>query len=124
MESGDTTPHDQNSPPLDQHDEEDATDPQEEMEPFDWQGLETSYLKAMAECKAEEDAHLQEFASLSQFFGVWAGTISGHEQKRSHQRLKTQSALVMRKEEELEERRKHYVQVVQAFRMALSMLDR
>ncbi|KAG9577792.1 hypothetical protein KCU77_g7657, partial [Aureobasidium melanogenum] len=124
MESGDTNPHDQNSPSPDQHDEEDATDPQEEMDSFDWQKLETDYLNAMAQCKAEEDAHLQEFASLSQFFGVWAETISGHEQKRSHQRLKTQSALVMRKEEELEERRKHYVQVVQAFRMALSMLDR
>ncbi|KAG9949087.1 hypothetical protein KCU85_g4613, partial [Aureobasidium melanogenum] len=124
MESGDTTPHDQNSPPPDQHDEEDVTDPQEEMNSFDWQKLETEYLTAMAQCKEEEDAHLQEFASLSQFFGVWAETISGHEQKRSHQRLRTQSTFVMRKEEELEERRKHYVQVVEAFRAALSMLDR
>ncbi|KAH0351149.1 hypothetical protein KCU81_g2270, partial [Aureobasidium melanogenum] len=124
MESGDTTSHDQNSPSSDQHDEEEATDPQEEMDPFDWQKLETEYFNAMAQCKEEEDAHLQEFASLSQFFGVWAETISGHEQKRSHQRLRTQSSFVMRKEEELEERRKHYVQVVEAFRAALSMLDR
>lgn len=86
MESGDSTPHDQNRPPPDQHDEESGTDPQEEMNPFDWQTLETEYLNAMAKCKAEEDAHLQDFTTLSQFFGVWAGTISGHEQKRSHQR--------------------------------------
>ncbi|KAK6004097.1 hypothetical protein QM012_008947 [Aureobasidium pullulans] len=124
MESGDSTPHDLISPPSDEHDKEEVTNPHDEMESFDWQGLETEYLNAMAKCKAEEDAHLQEFASLSQFFGVWAETISGHEQKRSHQRLKTQSALVMKKEEELEERRQHYVQVVEAFRMALSMLDR
>lgn len=86
MESGNTTSHDQNSPTPDEHDEEDATDPREEMNPFNWQELETEYLNAMAECKAEEDAHLQDFASLSQFFRVWAETISGHEQKRSHQR--------------------------------------
>lgn len=88
MESENATPHDQISSPPDEHehDEEDATVPQEEMEQFDWEALETEYLNAMAECKTEEDAHLQEFASLSQFFGVWAETISGHEQKRSHQR--------------------------------------
>jgi hypothetical protein len=40
----------------------------------------------MADCKAEEDVQLEEFASLSRFFGVWAETLSGHEQKRSHQR--------------------------------------
>lgn len=86
MESSDSTPHDQNSPLPDEHDEEDATKPQDEMNPFDWQELETEYLNAMAICKAEEDAHLEDFASLSKFFGVWAETISGYEQKRSHQR--------------------------------------
>ncbi|CAD0093053.1 unnamed protein product [Aureobasidium vineae] len=86
MESGNATSHDQNSPPPDEHDEEDVIDPQSPMDPFDWQALETEYLAAMAECKAEEDAHLQDFASLSQFFAVWAETISGREQERSHQR--------------------------------------
>ncbi|KAH0292276.1 hypothetical protein M436DRAFT_60926 [Aureobasidium namibiae CBS 147.97] len=125
MESENTAPHDQISPPPDEHDhdEEDAVEPQEEMDLFDWQALETEYLNKMAEHKAEEDAHLQEFASLSRFFGVWAETISGHEQKRSHQRLRTQSTLVMKQEDDLEERRKHYVQVVEAFRRALLMLE-
>jgi hypothetical protein len=88
MESGNTTPHDQTSPPPDEHehDDEDVINPQDKIDPFDWQQLETEYLDAMAECKAEEDAQLEEFASLSRFFGVWAETISGHEQKRSHQR--------------------------------------
>jgi hypothetical protein len=88
MESGNTTPKDQSSPPPDEHehDDEDVANPQDQIEAFDWQGLETEYLEAMAECKAEEDAQLQEFASLSQFFGVWAETISVHEQNRSHQR--------------------------------------
>jgi hypothetical protein len=69
-----------------EHDDEDVINPQDKIDPFDWQQLETEYLDAMAECKAEEDAQLEEFASLSRFFGVWAETISGHEQKRSHQR--------------------------------------
>jgi hypothetical protein len=90
MESGNTTPHDQSSPSSDdhehEHDDEDVGNPQDQIESFNWQELETEYLEAMAECKAEEDAQLKEFASLSQFFGVWAETISGHEQKRSHQR--------------------------------------
>ena len=100
MESGNTTPHDQSSPPPDEHerehehvhehehehDDEDVLKPHDPMDPFDWQALETEYLEAMAECKAKEDVHLQEFASLSQFFRVWAETSSGHEQKRSHQR--------------------------------------
>jgi hypothetical protein len=98
MESGNTSPHDQSSPPPDEHgrehehehehehDDEDVLKPHDPMDPFDWQALETEYLNAMAECKAKEDVHLQEFASLSQFFRVWAETSSGHEQKRSHQR--------------------------------------
>jgi hypothetical protein len=88
MESGNTTPHDQTSPPPDEHehDDEDVINPQDKIDPFDWQQLETEYLAAMAECKAEEGVQLEEFASLSRFFGVWAETISGHEQKRSHQR--------------------------------------
>jgi len=88
MESENTAPQDQvnSSPDEHDHDEEDVVEPQEEMDLFDWDALETEYINKMAECKAEEDAHLQEFASLSRFFGVWAETISGHEQKRSHQR--------------------------------------
>jgi hypothetical protein len=88
MESGNTTPHDQTSPPPDEHehDDEDVINPQDKIDTFDWQRLETEYLDAMAECKAEEDVQLEEFASLSRFFGVWAETLSGHEQKRSHQR--------------------------------------
>lgn len=98
MDPGNATPHDQICPPPDEHeheqeheqehehDDEDDAEPQEQMEIFDWQALQTEYLDAMTECKAEEDAHLQEFASLSRFFQVWAETVSGHEQKRSHQR--------------------------------------
>ncbi|KAI4718973.1 hypothetical protein E4T48_04867 [Aureobasidium sp. EXF-10727] len=123
MESGNNTSHDQNSLPPNEHDDEDVIDPQDQINPFDWQALETEYLAAMAGCKAEEDAHLREFAALSQFFAVWAETISGREQERSHQRLRTQSTFVKKKEHELEERRKHYVQVVEAFRKALTMLN-
>ncbi|KAI5273339.1 hypothetical protein E4T47_03413 [Aureobasidium subglaciale] len=117
-----TTLHGQTSPPPDASEEEDNIDPRDELSPFDWQALNSEYLETMAQCKMNEDKHLEEFASLSRFFGVWAGTISGHEQERSHTRLRTQSTLAKYHEGELEKRRKHYVNVVEAFRSALHML--
>ncbi|THW80603.1 hypothetical protein D6C84_00308 [Aureobasidium pullulans] len=123
MASENTTPIKQTNHPPDDSDQEDSFDPKDEINPFDWQDLEARYLSAMAECKAKEDVHLEEFESLSQYFGFWAETISDHEQKRSHQRLKTQSALVERQETELEERRTHYIKVVEAFQNALNMLN-
>ncbi|THY17736.1 hypothetical protein D6D02_03052 [Aureobasidium pullulans] len=123
MASENTTPIKQANHPPDDSDHEDSFDPKDEINPFDWQDLEARYLRAMAECKAKEDVHLEEFESLSQYFGFWAETISDHEQKRSHQRLKTQSALVERQETELEERRTHYIKVVEAFQNALNMLN-
>ncbi|KAI5210711.1 hypothetical protein E4T39_00189 [Aureobasidium subglaciale] len=124
MESDHATPlHRQTSPPPHESEGEELVDPKDELSPFDWQALDAEYLQTMAQCKANEDKQLEDFASLSQFFGVWAETISGHEQKRSHARLRTQSALAMHNEVELEKRRKHYVKVVEAFRKALLMLD-
>ncbi|TIA64913.1 hypothetical protein D6C77_01149 [Aureobasidium pullulans] len=86
MASENTTPIKQTNNPPDDSDHEDSFDPKDEINPFDWQDLEARYLSAMAECKAKEDVHLEEFESLSQYFGFWAETISDHEQKRSHQR--------------------------------------
>ncbi|THW71081.1 hypothetical protein D6D25_00299 [Aureobasidium pullulans] len=86
MASEKTTPIKQTNHPPDDSDQEDSFDPKDEINPFDWQDLEARYLSAMAECKAKEDVHLEEFESLSQYFGFWAETISDHEQKRSHQR--------------------------------------
>ncbi|THW49967.1 hypothetical protein D6D22_01458 [Aureobasidium pullulans] len=86
MASENTTPIRQTNNPPDDSDHEDSFDPKDEINPFDWQDLEARYLSAMAECKAKEDVHLEEFESLSQYFGFWAETISDHEQKRSHQR--------------------------------------
>ncbi|THW19440.1 hypothetical protein D6D24_02860 [Aureobasidium pullulans] len=86
MASENTTPIKQANHPPDDSDLEDSFDPKDEINPFDWQDLEARYLRAMAECKAKEDVHLEEFESLSQYFGFWAETISDHEQKRSHQR--------------------------------------
>ncbi|THX17456.1 hypothetical protein D6D13_00800 [Aureobasidium pullulans] len=86
MASENTTPIKQTNHPPDDSDHEDSFDPKDEINPFDWQDLEARYLSAMAECKAKEDVHLEEFESLSQYFGFWAETISDHEQKRSHQR--------------------------------------
>jgi hypothetical protein len=73
-------------PTPDESDHEDETSPTDQIEQFDWQELEDSYLQAMADRKTEEDKLLEHFQSLSQYFGVWAETISGHEQHRSHTR--------------------------------------
>lgn len=70
----------------DEEEHDDAIDPMDEMEAFDWEELESRYMEAMHACKAGEEAHLQEFESLSQYFELWAETISGHEQQRSYAR--------------------------------------
>ncbi|CAC9886173.1 unnamed protein product [Aureobasidium pullulans] len=119
MASENTTPIRQTNNPPDDSDHEDSFDPKDEINPFDWQDLEARYLSAMAECKAKEDVHLEEFESLSQYFGFWAETISDHEQKRSHQRSNLWNRLLNTSLMNLN----IDIKVVEAFQNALNMLN-
>ncbi|KAK5687970.1 hypothetical protein LTR17_026603 [Elasticomyces elasticus] len=91
---------------------------------FNWTDLEERYHKRMGELGATEEQIYAEFNDLCNFFGVWASTSHTHEVSRSYKRLKTQTTLVQYHEDELEKKRNHYIKVVEAFKSALSLLER
>ncbi|KAK5721062.1 hypothetical protein LTR15_007026 [Elasticomyces elasticus] len=91
---------------------------------FNWTDLEERYHKRMGELGATEQQIYAEFNDLCNFFGVWASTSHTHEVSRSYKRLKTQTTLVQCHEDELEKKRNHYIKVVEAFKSALSLLER
>ncbi|KAK3709275.1 hypothetical protein LTR37_011013 [Vermiconidia calcicola] len=99
-------------------------DPQTKIENFDWQDLQKRYHDKIAELDATEHNILGEFNSLCDYFSVWAQTGSHREVDRSFKRLKTQMTLVQHHEDELETKRQHYIQVVNAFKSALELLAR
>ncbi|KAK3714736.1 hypothetical protein LTR37_007716 [Vermiconidia calcicola] len=98
-------------------------DPQAKIENFDWQDLQQRYHDKIAELDATEHNILGEFNSLCDYFSVWAQTGSHREVDRSFKRLKTQMTLVQHHESELEAKRQHYIQVVNAFKIAMLLGD-
>ena len=80
-----------------------SDDVEDELGDFDWTDLQVRYHERMAELNAQEHTLSQEYRRLcdvrrsspfimiqkltsSQYFGVWAGTGTGHEVNRSHKR--------------------------------------
>ncbi|KAL8961319.1 MAG: hypothetical protein Q9183_005322 [Haloplaca sp. 2 TL-2023] len=97
-------------------------DPKQSLEPFDWDGLEERFLEKMAECQKREEELGEEFKEWCQVFQAWASTTRQHEEERLHKRLKTRTVWVQNSEQNLEEKRQHYIKVVQAFESALALL--
>ncbi|KAL1794773.1 hypothetical protein ACET3X_006589 [Alternaria dauci] len=104
-----------------QTDDEDS-DPAGRIEDFDWEDLHVRYHEAMDGCHKEEEELMQEWESLMNYFSVWAN--SGHEKEtdRTYSRLRTRMTYVQNSEEELENKRNHYISVVKAFESALNLL--
>ncbi|KAK3054456.1 hypothetical protein LTR09_004725 [Extremus antarcticus] len=98
------------------------SDPSERIEDFDWENHETRYHKKMDEFRNSENEIIDEFQSLCQYFNVWAQAGADHEVERSFKRMRTQTTLVHHHESELEDKRQHYIQVVNAFKSALQLL--
>ncbi|KAK5120378.1 hypothetical protein LTR85_006317 [Meristemomyces frigidus] len=109
------------------------SEPQDRIEGFDWQNLQERYHARMRELDADEHAIFAEFEGLCnamsgtklirvQYFAVWANTSQTHEVDRSYKRLKTQMTYVQHAEDELEQKRGHYIKVVEAFKSALLLL--
>ncbi|KJY01047.1 hypothetical protein TI39_contig305g00012 [Zymoseptoria brevis] len=97
--------------------------PEERIQAFDWDELLIQYHEEMNKATAEEHGILKEFRELGKYFNVWAQTGCGKEVDRSFKRLKTQQAYVQNEERQLEEKRVHYVKVVDAFKSALQLLE-
>ncbi|GME40278.1 Zinc finger fyve domain-containing protein 19 [Neofusicoccum parvum] len=102
--------------------EEDELDPGQPLADFDWTELEARYHGAMKERNAEEQELFNEFERLMNFFQMWANTTTFHETDRTFTRLRTRMAHVQHAEDQLEEKRGHYLKVVNAFESALRLL--
>ncbi|KAL9093950.1 MAG: hypothetical protein Q9165_003873 [Trypethelium subeluteriae] len=128
------------SPPATPEDQTNLeAEPDEPIDSFNWSDLEMRYHDMIKERNQVEHQLLQEFDHLSQvncpmlvvvlslrgvkFFCQWAAAGALRETDRSYKRLKTQAAFVNHEERQLEQKRQHYVQVVNAFRSALDLLN-
>ncbi|KAF2836470.1 hypothetical protein M501DRAFT_905175, partial [Patellaria atrata CBS 101060] len=99
-----------------------SEDPGEEIEPYDWDDLYRRFSEMVAEREEEEGKLMNEFVQLCGFFQQWANTTTVHEVERASKRLRTRVYHVQNSESELEAKRQHYLNVVQAFQSALSLL--
>ncbi|KAF2218097.1 hypothetical protein CERZMDRAFT_92717 [Cercospora zeae-maydis SCOH1-5] len=104
-------------------DDEDASNlPEEQIEPFDWDGLVLSYHRQIADMGQQEGQIMDEFNGLLDFFHAWAVMGNRRDADRGFKRIKTQMTFVDHQEKCLELKRKHYIQVVNAFKSALELL--
>ncbi|KAB2106292.1 hypothetical protein AG0111_0g4996 [Alternaria gaisen] len=102
--------------------EDEDSDPAGRIEDFDWEDLHVRYHEAMNGCHNEESELMQEWESLMAYFRIWANSGLEHETGRTYSRLRTRMAYVQNAEEELEQKRNHYISVVKAFESALNLL--
>lgn len=99
-----------------------AMDPQVRLEEYDWAELEEQFHKRMEAFKAVEEGIWEEWKGWGELFGAWASTISVHDEERASKRLRTRIAFTQASEESLEQKRQHYIKVVQAFEAALALM--
>ncbi|KAF7189372.1 hypothetical protein HII31_09350 [Pseudocercospora fuligena] len=97
--------------------------PEVSLPGFDWHDLQQRYRVKMDELNREENEILKDFNQLIGYFSIWADVGSGQELHRSSKRLRTQLVYVQHEEEQLEEKRQHYIKVVDAFKSALALLQ-
>ncbi|KAL8708316.1 MAG: hypothetical protein Q9220_006791 [cf. Caloplaca sp. 1 TL-2023] len=103
--------------------ETDVIDPKATLEPYQWDELEERFVRKMEECGKREEEIEMEFREWCLVFQAWASTTREHEEERLHKRLRTRMAWVQNSENTLEEKRQHYIKVVQAFESALALLS-
>ena len=92
------------------------------LEEYDWLELEEQFMKRMEAFKAVEDGIWEEWKGWGELFKAWASTISVHDEERASKRLRTRIAFTQGSEENLEQKRQHYIKVVQAFEAALALM--
>ncbi|GIZ43415.1 hypothetical protein CKM354_000664300 [Cercospora kikuchii] len=96
--------------------------PDQPIEGFDWNGLIYDYHQKTRGLDQQESDIMEGCRQLMDFFEAWAVVGSRKETARSFKRLKTQMAYVEREEYDLDQKRLHYIQVVNAFKSALQLL--
>ncbi|KAJ5716787.1 hypothetical protein N7488_002433 [Penicillium malachiteum] len=93
------------------------------LEQHDWDQLQEKYTDAMDEhSRVEEDLRAQT-ANLLEAFTAWSQTAVLQDEQRALKRFKTQTQHVQNSEVNLENKKKHYMEVVKAFQSALALLN-
>ncbi|KAE8147561.1 hypothetical protein BDV25DRAFT_30525 [Aspergillus avenaceus] len=94
-----------------------------ELKSCSWELLQEQFACAMEKHgNAEEDLRGQISKLLEVFMG-WSQTTVVRDEMRASKRFKTQIQHVQNSEENLEKKRRHYVDVVKAFESALALLN-
>ncbi|KAJ5753860.1 uncharacterized protein N7511_008013 [Penicillium nucicola] len=89
----------------------------------DWEQLQTKYSDAMEEHSRVEENLRLETAKLLEIFMAWSQTTVLQDENRALKRFKTQMQHVQHSEVSMENKRKHYMEVVKAFQSALALLN-
>ncbi|KAJ6109747.1 hypothetical protein N7486_001982 [Penicillium sp. IBT 16267x] len=89
----------------------------------DWDQLQEKYIDAMGEhSRVEEDLRAQT-TKLLDVFTAWSQTAMLQDEQRALKRFKTQMQHVQYSEVSVENKKKHYTEVVKAFQSALALLN-
>ncbi|PYH72417.1 uncharacterized protein BO88DRAFT_423229 [Aspergillus vadensis CBS 113365] len=122
-----------NFPGSDLHQNDLHTDPmkalQQYMSPpgnlmdYDWDQLQEEYIASMEKHENAERELRNRVSKLLEIFMAWSETTIMRDEIRALKRFKTQMKHVQTSEEDLELKRKHYVDVVKAFESALALLN-
>ncbi|KAF2146634.1 uncharacterized protein K452DRAFT_294187 [Aplosporella prunicola CBS 121167] len=112
--------HDRSTTPTDNKPD---LDPSAALEPYDWEDVAQRYHADIQELRSREDEILAHYSDLLGFFSLWVNASRTHEVDRTFNRLRTRTTHVQYSEEELEEKRQHYIRVVNAFESALKLLN-
>lgn len=90
---------------------------------FDWSQLESVYIQMMEQHEKSEEELRNHITRLLQILTSWSQTTVVHDESRAVKRFRTQMHHVQNSEESLEKKRRHYMDVVNAFERALALLN-
>ncbi|OQD79461.1 hypothetical protein PENANT_c050G09947 [Penicillium antarcticum] len=93
------------------------------IEDCEWEQLKIKYFDSMEEHGRVEETLRLETAKLLEVFMAWSETTVLQDESRALKRFKTQMQHVQHSEVSMENKRKHYMEVVKAFQSALALLN-
>ncbi|PLN75516.1 hypothetical protein BDW42DRAFT_37510 [Aspergillus taichungensis] len=95
----------------------------EDLKNYDWEQLQERYLDLMEKHGETEEQLQAQISNLLEIFAGWSRVTVVRDETRAFKRFKTQLEHVQNSEDTLEQKRKHYVAVVEAFENALALLN-
>ncbi|KAJ6149927.1 hypothetical protein N7471_001126 [Penicillium samsonianum] len=93
------------------------------LEDCNWEQLQGKYADAMEEHSRVEENLRVGTAKLLEVFMAWSQTTVSQDENRALKRFKTQMQHVQNSEINVENKKKHYAEVVKAFQNALALLN-